>query len=153
MISGPTTAISIVIFSAVSHHAEPFTPEFISLALTITFLAGIYQFILGIARMGILVNFVSHTVVIGFTAGAAILIATSQMKNILGIEVPRGESFMHTWMDIWNGLGGINSFIAITAISTLASALAIKKLWPKAPHLLLSLIIGSLVAALVGGTT
>ena len=151
LISGPTTAISIVIFSAVSHHAEPFTPEFITLALTITFLAGIYQFILGIARMGILVNFVSHTVVIGFTAGAAILIATSQMKNILGIEVPRGESFMHTWMDIWQSLGDLNGYIAITALSTLASALLIKKLWPKAPHLLLSLIIGSLVAALVGG--
>ncbi len=152
LISGPTTAISIVIFSAVSNHAEPFTPEFITLALTITFLAGIYQFILGIARMGILVNFVSHTVVIGFTAGAAILIATSQMKNILGIEVPRGESFMHTWISIWHGLGAMNNYIVITALSTLASALLIKKLWPKAPHLLLSLIIGSLVAALVGGT-
>lgn len=151
LISGPTTAISIVIFSAVSHHAEPFTPEFITMALTITFLAGIYQFILGIARMGILVNFVSHTVVIGFTAGAAILIATSQMKNILGIEVPRGESFVHTWVEIWNSLGNINTYILITALATLFSALAIKKFSPKAPHLLLSLIIGSLCAALIGG--
>ena len=152
LISGPTTAISIVIFSAVSNHAEPFSPEFITLALTITLLAGIYQFILGIARMGVLVNFVSHTVVIGFTAGAAILIATSQMKNVLGITVPRGESFVHTWRDIWSSLGGTNAYIAITALSTLASALLIKKLWPKAPHLLLSLIIGSLVAIVAGGT-
>jgi SulP family sulfate permease len=151
LISGPTTAISIVIFSAVSNHADPFTPEFITLALTITFLAGLYQFILGIARMGILVNFVSHTVVIGFTAGAAILIATSQMKNILGINVERGESFVHTWIQVWNNLGDINSYILITALATFASALLIKKISPKAPHLLLSLIIGSIFAALVGG--
>ncbi len=151
LISGPTTAISIVIFSAVSNHAEPFTPEFITLALTITFLAGVYQFILGLARMGVLVNFVSHTVVIGFTAGAAILIATSQMKNVLGIEVARGESFVHTWVQMWNNLGHVNSYILLTALMTLVSALLIKKLWPKAPHLLLSLIIGSLFAALVGG--
>jgi sulfate permease, SulP family len=151
LISGPTTAISIVIFSAVSHHAEPFTPEFITLALTITFLAGIYQFILGIARMGVLVNFVSHTVVIGFTAGAAILIATSQMKNVLGIEVARGESFVHTWVEMWHNLGNINGYILTTAFTTFASALLIKKFWPKAPNLLLSLIIGSVFAALVSG--
>jgi SulP family sulfate permease len=85
LVSGPTTAISIVIFSAVSHHATPGSPEFISMVLTLTFLAGVYQFAFGLARLGSLVNFVSHTVVIGFTAGAAILIATSQMKHITGI--------------------------------------------------------------------
>ncbi|HXK57535.1 MAG TPA: SulP family inorganic anion transporter, partial [Gammaproteobacteria bacterium] len=94
LISGPTTAISIVIFSSVSHHTEPGTPEFISLALTITFLAGVYQLMFGLARLGKLVNFVSHTVVIGFTAGAAILIATSQMKHVLGLALPKGETFM-----------------------------------------------------------
>ena len=75
LISGPTTAISIVVFSAISGHAEPGTPEFVSLALTLTFLAGVYQLAFGLARLGVLVNFVSHTVIIGFTAGAAILIA------------------------------------------------------------------------------
>lgn len=93
LISGPTTAISIVVFTSVSHHAEPGTPEFITLVLTITFLAGVYQLIFGLARMGKLVNFVSHTVVIGFTAGAAILIATSQMKNVLGLTLPKGRHF------------------------------------------------------------
>ncbi len=152
LISGPTTAISIVIFSAVSNYAEPFTQDFIAMALTITFLAGLYQFILGIARLGVLVNFVSHTVVIGFTAGAAILIATSQMKNILGLNLGKGESFLHTWMEIWSRAGNINSYILATALVTLVSALLIKKLSPKAPHLLLSLIIGSLFAAMIGGT-
>ena len=108
LVSGPTTAISIVVFSAVSHHAEVGTPEFVLLALTLTFLAGVYQLGFGLARLGSLVNFVSHTVVIGFTAGAAILIATSQMKHITAIEIPKGESFLHTWADLFLGVSDVN---------------------------------------------
>lgn len=146
LVSGPTTAISIVIFSAVSNHADPGTPEFISIALTMTFLAGVYQFGFGLARLGALVNFVSHTVVIGFTAGAAILIATSQMKHILGIAVPKGESFLHTWMDIFSNIGDSNGYLILIAISTLLTALAIKKWLPKIPNLLIGMVVGSVIA-------
>ncbi|MBI3575943.1 MAG: sodium-independent anion transporter, partial [Gammaproteobacteria bacterium] len=65
LISGPTTAISIVVFATVAKFAEPGSAKFIQMALTLTFLAGVYQFVLGLARMGALVNFVSHSVVVG----------------------------------------------------------------------------------------
>jgi len=146
LISGPTTAISIVIFSAISHHAEPGTPEFISLALTITFFAGIYQLAFGLARLGALVNFVSHTVVIGFTAGAAILIATSQAKSVFGITVPRGESFFHTWVEIASSLGNTNLYALLIAVATLVTVLLVKRYLPKIPNLLIGLIVGSLIA-------
>lgn len=146
LVSGPTTAISIVVFSAVSHHATPGTPEFVSMALTLTFLAGVYQFAFGVARLGSLVNFVSHTVVIGFTAGAAILIATSQLKHITGIFVPKGETFFHTWMDLYAGIGEINFYLLIIGIATLVSALIAKRLTPKLPNLLIGMIIGSVLA-------
>ncbi len=151
LISGPTTAISIVVFSAISHYAEPGSPEFIKLALTLTFLAGVYQLGFGLARLGALVNFVSHTVVIGFTAGASILIATSQMKHVLGISVPKGESFLHTWMDVFNQAGSFNMFIVAVAASTLVSALLFKKLLPKVPYLLVGLVVGSIVSILLNG--
>lgn len=153
LISGPTTAISIIIFTAVSHHAEPGSPEFISLVLTITLMAGVYQTILGLARMGTLTNFISHTVVIGFTAGAAILIVTSQMKNILGIVMPKGESFIDSWLYLWSDIGSTNPYIFSIAIATLVTALVIKWFMPKAPHLLIALIIGSLLALGLSGTT
>ncbi|HIO92162.1 MAG TPA: SulP family inorganic anion transporter [Leucothrix mucor] len=149
LVSGPTTAISIVVFSAISHHAEPGTPEFLSLVLTLTFLAGVYQLAFGLARLGSLVNFVSHTVVIGFTAGAAILIATSQMKHITGIFVPKGESFLHTWVDLYQGVGGINFYLILIALITLLTAIGIKKLSPKIPNLLIGMIVGSTVAILL----
>jgi hypothetical protein len=72
---------------------EPGSAEYIRLALTLTFLVGVFQLALGLARMGALVNFISHTVVIGFTAGAAILIAASQVRSFFGIDIPRGTPF------------------------------------------------------------
>ncbi len=146
LVSGPTTAISIVVFSAISHHAEPGTPEFLSMALTLTFLAGVYQLAFGFARLGALVNFVSHTVVIGFTAGAAILIATSQMKHITGIFVPKGESFLHTWADLFQDIGNINGYLIVIALATLATAILSKKLLPKLPNLLIGMVVGSVIA-------
>ena len=151
LISGPTTAISIVVFAAISHHAEPGTPEFISLVLTLTFLAGVYQLAFGLARLGSLVNFVSHTVVIGFTAGAAILIATSQMKNILGVYVAKGESFFHTWVDLYHEVGNTNFYILSVALATLFTALLVARFTPKIPNLLIGLVTGSLVAFLFAG--
>ncbi len=146
LVSGPTTAISIVVFSAVSNYATPGTPEFINMALTLTFLAGVYQFGFGIARLGSLVNFVSHTVVIGFTAGAAILIATSQLKHITGIIVPKGESFVHTWMDLFTEFNQINPYLLLIALATLLTAMLAKKFMPKMPNLLIGMIIGSVLA-------
>ncbi len=150
LISGPTTAISIVIFSAVSHHANPGSPDFISFALTLTFLAGVYQFGFGLARLGALTNFVSHTVVIGFTAGAAILIATSQMKHILGVFVPSGESLLHVWLDIIKQFSVINIYVLSIAIVTLISAILCKIFLPKLPNLLVGMVVGSLVSFFIG---
>ncbi len=152
LISGPTTAISIVIFSTLSSGGvEPGSEEYIQNALTITFLAGVYQLAFALARLGVLVNFVSHTVVIGFTAGAAILIASSQMKYVLGIEIPRGESFIHTWFDIFHQLPSMNWAIFAVSMITLATAILIKQLVPKLPNMLIALIVGGLAAIALGG--
>jgi SulP family sulfate permease len=146
LISGPTTAISIVMFSTISRHVEPGSPEFVSMALTLTFLAGVYQFAFGLARFGTLVNFVSHTVIIGFTSGAAILIATSQLKHITGIHIPKGESFLHVWIDLYQGLSGFDIYLLIIALVTLFSAVLFKRFLPKSPNLLIGMILGSVLA-------
>ena len=151
LISGPTTAISIVVFTAVSHHAEPGTPEFITWALTLTFLAGLYQFAFGLARLGTLINFVSHSVVVGFTAGAAILIATSQLKHVLGVTVPSGESFLHTWVDIFHQLGDINFYVLVIALTTLVVAILTKRLLPRWPNMLIAMVVGSLLCVFLHG--
>ncbi len=151
LISGPTTAISIVVFSTVSPFAEPGTATFISYALTLTFIAGAFQLALGIARLGALVNFVSHSVVVGFTAGAAILIATSQMKHFLGVGVPPGESFLSTWIDLARKAAEINPYVVAVSGATLIAAILLKTLRPRWPGMLLAMVAGSLVSLLIGG--
>ncbi|MDO8595910.1 MAG: SulP family inorganic anion transporter, partial [Sulfuricaulis sp.] len=153
LISGPTTAISIVVFATVSKFAEPGSAKFISMALTLTFLAGAYQFALGLARMGALVNFVSHSVVVGFTSGAAILIATSQLKHFLGISIPAGESFLHTWQDIFRQLHEINPYVTAIAAVTLVAGVLFMRFKPRLPGMLFAMIIGSLLAALLAYET
>ncbi len=151
LISGPTVAISIVVFSAIQPYAEPASPDFIRLAIILTFLVGIFQFIMGLARMGTLVNFVSHTVIIAFTAGAAVLIITSQIKHILGIEVESSGTFFHTWLEIFQQLGNTNFFVFVVAISTLAVALLLRRFLPKSPYLLIAMVLGSLISYLFNG--
>ncbi len=151
LVSGPTTAISIVVFTSISPFAEPGSAEFIRLTLTLTFLAGIYQLALGLARMGALVNFVSHSVIVGFTSGAAILIATSQMKHVFGLEIPRGSSFFQAWLSILTEIRHINPYVIIVAIVTLAFAVLFKVFFPRWPGLLFAMIIGSLTCLLLSG--
>lgn len=150
LISGPTTAISIVVFSTISPLAQAGTEQFITLVLTLTLIAGVFQLALGLARMGTLVNFVSHTVVVGFTAGAAILIATSQLKHFFGVSVPRGESFAHTWLSLFEKMPEANPYVISVALSTLVSAIVFKKLLPRWPNMLMAMIIGALLAAVLG---
>lgn len=150
LISGPTTAISIVVFAAVSPLAEPGSAGFISMALTLTLLTGLIQFALGLARLGALVNFISHSVVIGFTAGAAILIGTSQLKHVLGVTIPAGESFLHTMIDIARSIDQINPAVMATALLTLLTVIVLKKIWPKAPGMFFGMVTGALVAGMIG---
>jgi SulP family sulfate permease len=151
LISGPAIAISIVVFSTLSPIAEPGSAEFIRLALTLTFLAGVCQLALGLGRMGVLVNFVSHSVVVGFTAGAAILIATSQIKQVFGLHLPTGTSFLGAWKDILGAIHQANPYVVSVAVVTSACALGFKALRPRWPGLLLALIIGSLISLILGG--
>ncbi len=150
LISGPTTAISIVVFATIEPFAAPGSPEFIQLALTLTFLAGVYQLALGFGRMGALVNFVSHSVVVGFTAGAALLIATSQIKHFFGVNIPAGESFLHTWIDLFKLSDQVNLYATGIAFASLAAGIIFMIYKPRWPGLLFSMIIGSLLALFIG---
>jgi SulP family sulfate permease len=145
LVSGPTTAISIVVFATISQHAVPGTEEYIAMALTLTFLAGIYQLAFGLAKFGVLVNFVSHNVVIGFTTGAAFLIASSQITHILGISTTKGVAFVEVWKELYFGIGEFNGFLLFIGISTIISAILIKRYQPKLPNLFIGLLVGSVV--------
>lgn len=86
---GPTALVSLLVLSGVSTLAEPNTTEFIRLAILTGFLAGAIQLLFGMLRLGFLINFLSQPVISGFTSAAALIIAFSQVHNLLGIELER----------------------------------------------------------------
>ncbi|MEW5787508.1 MAG: cob(I)yrinic acid a,c-diamide adenosyltransferase [Pseudomonadota bacterium] len=149
LVSGPTTAISIVVFASVSPYAEPGTPQYIGMVLTLTFLTGVFQLAMGLAKMGALVNFISHTVVIGFTAGAALLIAASQVKNFFGLEIARGAPAYEVVRQLLIQIGDLNPYITTVSVVSLIAGLLARKYLKKVPYMIVAMVVGGLVAALL----
>ncbi len=154
LISGPTTTSSIVVFAVVSKFANPESEieAFVSLAIVLSFMAGVVKLLMGIAKMGKLVNFVSHSVVIGFAAGAGILIAFKQLKHVFGINVPSGSSFYEIINFIITHIKETNLYVLAVAFGTLLIAFIIKKIkYISRLHLLIAMIFGSFLAYFLGG--
>jgi SulP family sulfate permease len=146
LVSGPTNAISLVVLASLSPLAEPGTEPYIGLALTLTFMVGAMQLAMGLARLGTLVNFISHTVVVGFTAGAALLIMASQLKNAFGLALPRGLSFFQTLHQFALHLGETKPLVVLVAALTLVSGILARRFLPKLPYMIVAMIAGILAA-------
>ena len=149
LVSGPTTAISIVVFASISPLAEPGSAQFIGLVLTLTLLAGLIQLAMGLARLGALVNFISHTVIIGFTAGAAILIAVSQIKNFFGLDIARGAHFHEVLYFFGTHIIETQPWVLVVGIATLVSGILAKRYLTKLPYMIVAMVVGSVVAAIL----
>ncbi|MBI3525304.1 MAG: SulP family inorganic anion transporter [Betaproteobacteria bacterium] len=146
LVSGPTNAISLVVFATISSLAEPGSAHYISLVLTLAFMVGVMQLFMGLVNLGTLVNFISHTVVIGFTAGAAVLIIASQVKNFFGLQIPRGVSFFETLHQFALLAGQIQPWVVAVGGVTLGVGLIMKKWRPKFPYMIVAMLAGSFTA-------
>jgi len=149
LVSGPTTAASIVLFSTLSALAAPGSEAYVRYALTLTFMVGMIQLVMGLARLGTLVNFVSHSVIVGFTSGAAVLIAASQLKNFLGLEMPGGLRFHEILVHVWHLLADVDPDSVAVGVVTLAVGIAFRRYWPRFPYMIAALLAGSLLAGLI----
>ncbi len=146
LVSGPTTAASVVLFSALSVMAAPGSPDYVMLALTLTFMVGVMELALGFARLGALVNFISHSVVVGFTAGAAVLIAAKQLKHFFGITMDSGGHLHDILFQFGSHLLEINPSATLVAATTLGIGIACKRWLPKIPYMIVAMLAGSLLA-------
>ena len=150
LVSGPTTTSSIAVFATISLLAVPQSQDFISLALTFTIMVGLVQFSLGVSRLGSVVNFISHSVVTGYTVGAALLIATSQVKHVIGLSIPNDATFIKTWEFVFSQFREFNLNTLSLGTGTIVIAIISKKLFPKLPNLLLAMLFGTAVSYFIG---
>lgn len=149
LVSGPTTAASIVMYSALGAMATPGTEEFISLAITLAFLVGAFQLVLGLAKLGVLVNFVSHSVIVGFTTGAACLIAAKQAQTFLGLDLPATGHFFESLGYLWDHWEAFHPLVTVVAMITLLTGIASKKFLPRFPYMIVAMLAGGAAAALI----
>jgi len=149
--TGPVAVVSLMTAAAITPLAVPFSEEFIGLALVLALMVGMIQFTLGAVKLGAIVNFVSHPVILGFMNAAAVIIALSQLDMLLGIPKGRSDSFL---ADIWEMLGYLpQAHLPTLAMSVFALALmlvlkkiaALEKL-----SVLIAVVVTIIVSALFG---
>lgn len=148
-VSGPTTAVSLMVLAVLSPLAVPGSAHYLSLALTLSLMCGVLMLALGIARMGMLVNFISDAVVVGFTAALAVLILASQLHMVLGIEGRNFGDFFAIVNDTLSRLGEARPWVLATALATIGFGLASKRWLPRFPAMVGAILGGSLFAAAV----
>ena len=146
LVSGPTNALSLVVFATVSPLAVPRTDEYIALVLTLTLIVGLMQLAMGVARLGGLVNFISHTVIVGFTTGAALLIIASQLPHFFGVPAGRGGNFVESVHRFASNIASADVAITATAVVTLGVAIVARQTFRRVPYMIVAMIVGSAFA-------
>ena len=124
---GPVAIVSLLVASGVAPLADAGSAEYLQLALTLAFLVAIIQLIMGVVRAGFLVNFLSHPVVAGFTSSAAIVIGFSQLKHLLGVNIPRTHYFYEQVLYAAEHILESNVFTLIIGLGGIAVLLYFQK--------------------------
>jgi len=148
--NGPVAIISLMTAAALLP-LNLAVEQYVMYAAMIAIMAGVMQVMLGLLRMGVLVDFLSHPVVIGFTNAAAIVISSLQLGKILGIEVESGH---HLYQTLWNLLLAIPEKThfptLLMGVFSLLLLVMLKKYAPKLPGILLTVVIAILISWLTG---
>jgi SulP family sulfate permease len=148
--TGPVAVVSLLTASSLAPLAAVGSEHFIALAIMLALMVGVIQLTLGAFKLGVVVNFLSHPVIVGFTNAAAIIIGLSQINKLIGVPMGRSESFVS---DIW----GVVQLAGDTHWPTLAMGLlaffimwAVKKKAPRLPGVLIAVVITTLLSWQIG---
>ncbi|MCU0443415.1 MAG: solute carrier family 26 protein [Microscillaceae bacterium] len=142
---GPVAMDSLLVAAGVSALATIGTAKYLELAFLLAFLMGFIQFLFGIMGFGFLVNFLSRPVINGFTSGAAIIIAFSQLKHLLGIDLTGGNQIQYLIYEVWLKIQGVHWLTLGLGIGSILILKNIKKIQKDLPGALVVVVLGILV--------
>ncbi|MDO0824594.1 SulP family inorganic anion transporter [Desulfosporosinus nitroreducens] len=147
--TGPTNAICLLIASYMIPFAG--SENFFGNLFLLTFLVGAIQLTMGVLRLGSLVNYVSHAVIVGFTAGAGIIIAMGQLNNLMGITLTNGHlSSIGKVIACFQSIDKINYHAFSIGIFTMAVIIVLKGINKNLPGALLGVILSVLLVMILG---
>ena len=146
VMSGPTNANSLALFAMLSPLAMAFSPMYIQLALAVTVIVGVLQWLIGALRLGVLANFISPAVLFGFTSGAALLIAVHSLPDFLGLAAAPEHSAAGVLAHVLTQLPHANPAALAVASVTLAVALGLRRFRRNWPYMLIGLAVATALA-------
>ncbi len=147
LFTAPTNTISLLVFASLATVIEPGSQTFVYAAGLMALMVGFLQLLLGIARLGMLVNFVSHSVIIGFATGAGVLIAVNQISPLLGINLSR-DNVIATAHGLLLNLTYAHLPTALIGVLSLVIIVSIRRINTRLPATLIAMIITSLLVAI-----
>ncbi|OYY95485.1 MAG: sodium-independent anion transporter [Hydrogenophilales bacterium 28-61-23] len=139
--TGPVAVVSLLTASSLATLAAPGSESFVALAIMLALLVGIIQLLLGVFKLGVIVNFLSHPVIVGFTNAAAIIIALSQVSKLFGVPMGRSEHFINDIVGVVKLIGETHIPTLLMGILAIAMMWGIKKYKPKWPGVLIAVAV------------
>ncbi|GAA5522836.1 putative sulfate transporter Rv1739c [Fodinibius salicampi] len=147
---GPVAMVSLLVVAGVGEIAEVGSDRFIQLAIMTALGVGVFQLLMGVFRMGFLVNFLSHPVLSGFTSAAALIIGASQFKNLFGIDLPRTNYVHEILLGLFEKAANIEPYTAAIGIGSIVLIILVRKWKPTFPSALVVVVLGTLVTFVFG---
>lgn len=147
---GPVAMVSLLTAAGIGALADGGTETYIMLAVALALFVGVIQFLLGAFRLGFLVNFLSHPVISGFTSAAALIIGLSQLKHLLGVNIPRSHHVHEILMNAIAQFGDVNWFTLGVGIGGILLIKGVKKINKAIPGPLLAVLFGITVVYSLG---
>ncbi|MEN8187965.1 MAG: solute carrier family 26 protein [Bacteroidota bacterium] len=147
---GPAAMDSLIVASGVGALAAIGSEHFIILAIVLAFMIGFFQLLFGIFKLGFLVNFLSRPVISGFTSGSAIIIASNQIGNLLGVDIPRDNHIQFLVKNILSQIGNIHSLTFIIGLGAIVILFLLKFFTKRIPASLVIVILGIVVVYIFG---
>lgn len=154
LINGPTNAISIALLAAIGHVGDQ--TQLVQAAVFMALFVGAIQLAISLARLGDLTRYISHSVIVGFTAGASLLLVLDQLKNLLGqraVGDVHDHFLVRFWSSLWEGgpIHGPTLLVGLGSIALVAGLRFVKRRlgWTLLPEFLLVVVVmAALTAAL-----
>lgn len=144
--TGPVAIVSLLTAAALMPLAAVGSEEYVALAILLAFLVGLIQLGFGLLRLGVVVNYLSSSIILGFTNAAAIIIGLSQLNKLFGVSLERSEHFI---LAVWGILQQVDEFHTPTLLMGLSGVLIIwmfKKYLPKFPGVLIAVMVTTILS-------
>ncbi|MCM3600441.1 SulP family inorganic anion transporter [Robertmurraya korlensis] len=147
---GPTAITSLLVFSGISAVGQPGTSEYVTLVILLALMVGLFQFLFGVFKLGFIVRFISPSVLGGYTSAAAIIIALSQLKHLLGIDLGNYFQVHLLFYDVLKRIGNLHLITLLIGVCSITVLVLMKKVSPRIPTALLLILVSIVMVSSLG---